>query len=148
MTRKPRKRARARAWPRGGAAPTAGGEFRPALKTSCSGGSPEESGGGILASGRRRAGATEHSADGVAGWNTAAGFCSIAWNSKIKSRRGRSPDLRSGLRGFGPQQQAQVVADVARLHQLQFQPLRHLPGRTSGEQRAERKSAVWGKGRG
>src|SRR3546814_7694790 len=44
-TRKPRKRSRARAWPRGGAAPTAGGEFRPALKTSCSGGSPEESGG-------------------------------------------------------------------------------------------------------
>src|SRR3546814_10008430 len=62
-TRKPRKRSRARAWPRGGAAPTAGGEFLPALKTSCSGGSPAASGGGILASGRRRAGATEHHAD-------------------------------------------------------------------------------------
>src|SRR3546814_7859208 len=62
-TRKPRKRSRARAWPRGGAAPTAGGEFRPALKTSCSGGSPEESGGGILASGRRRARSEEHTAE-------------------------------------------------------------------------------------
>src|SRR3546814_2383952 len=43
---------------------------------------------------------------------------------------------RVGLRGVWPQQQAQVVADVARLDQLQLQPLRHLLDAQAGEQRA------------
>src|SRR3546814_1620596 len=45
---------------------------------------------------------------------------------------------RVGLRGVWPQQQAQVVADVARLDQLQLQPLRHLLDAQAGEQRAGR----------
>src|SRR3546814_1269941 len=48
----------------------------------------EGSGGGILAAWRRRAGATEHSADGVVGRNTAVG---AHWGATAVPRRRVAP---------------------------------------------------------
>src|SRR3546814_9104715 len=75
----------------------------------------EESGGGILASGRRRAGATEHSADGVVGRNTAVG---AHWGATAVPRRRVAPQCAPTGSGWFARRLARSEGHTSELQSL------------------------------